>query len=126
MADFEAGLGTLSRLGPEDLDVVVAVAEPTVKAIEVARRALTMARERGISRTVLAANRVAGGADRDLVARELGDAALFTLPEDPAVRSADADGRAPFDAAPHAPAVTAARALAEWLVGGIRESPRPR
>lgn len=116
VADFEAGLGTLSRLGPEHLDIVLVVAEPSVKAIEVGRRALALARERGIARTALAVNRVASEADRDLVAREFGDTTFFLLPDDPAVRAADAEGRAPYDAAPQAPAIEAARALVERLV----------
>lgn len=34
VADFEAGLGTLSRLKPGQVDVFLVVGEPTAKAVE--------------------------------------------------------------------------------------------
>ena len=116
VADFEAGLGTLSRMKANSLDVLLVVAEPTAKSLEVTRRALEMIRARGVGRPTVVANRVRGEEDAALVRRALPDGAVTVVPDDPAVRAADASGLAPFDAAPDAPAVRAVRALAESLV----------
>jgi CO dehydrogenase maturation factor len=118
VADFEAGLGTLSRMKPGQLDVLLVVAEPTVKSLEVARRAVEMIRERNAGRAMVVANRVASDEDRELVRSAFRGDDVIAVPDDPAIRAADAQGVAPFDAAPDAPAVRALRALAETLVAG--------
>ena len=115
MADFEAGLGTLARVEPKDLDVLLIVVEPTAKSVEVARRAVDLARERGIGRTIIIANRLSGPEDRRLVEASFSGLPLVLVEDDPALRSADVEGVAPFDQAPDAPAVRAIRSLAESL-----------
>jgi CO dehydrogenase maturation factor len=117
VADFEAGLGTLSRLEAESLDALLVVTEPTAKALEIARRALEMVRERRVAgRVIVVANRVRDAEDRQLTGETFPDGSVTVVPDDPALRAADARGVAPFDAAPDAPAVRALRALAESLV----------
>lgn len=115
LADFEAGLGTLSRMKPGQLDVALVVAEPTAKSLEVARRAVGMLRELGVGRTVVVANRVGGPPDRSLMATALSGTGVTVVPDDPAIRQADAGGLAPYDTAPDAPAVRALQALASAL-----------
>ncbi|HEX2249951.1 MAG TPA: hypothetical protein VHH32_06350 [Gemmatimonadales bacterium] len=116
VADFEAGLGTLSRMKPKQLDVLLVIAEPTAKSLEIARRALDMIRERSLGTGLVIANRVAGEEDRTLVERAFPTGSVTVVPDDPAIRAADAEGVAPFDLAPGAPAVHALRTLAESLV----------
>lgn len=116
MADFEAGLGTLSRMEAGQVDVVLVIAEPTAKSMQVARRALDMIAERKVGRAMLVANRLASDADRELIARTFPDETGTMVPDDPAIRAADAQGTAPFDTAPDAPAVRTLRSLAESLV----------
>ncbi|MGI9076796.1 MAG: hypothetical protein ACR2G6_05610 [Gemmatimonadaceae bacterium] len=117
VADFEAGLGTLSRMKANSLDVLLVVAEPTAKSLEIARRATEMIRTRAVAAiTIIVANRVGDAEARKLVEQTFPGSAVTVVPDDPAVRSADAGGNAPFDAAPESPAVRAVRALAESLV----------
>jgi CO dehydrogenase maturation factor len=114
VADFEAGIGTLTRMAEQAVDVVVIVTEPTVKSIEVAARAAALARARRVERIVLVANRVREDADLQRVREALdGGADLVAVPDDPAVREADREGLAPIDHAPEAPAVRALVAFAE-------------
>ena len=115
VADFEAGLGTLSRMKAGQLDVLLVVTEPTVKALEVARRAVELIRERAVADVVVLANRVAGSDDRTLVEQAFAGGRVVIVPDDPAIRAADAQGVAPYDAAPDAPAVRALRTLSESL-----------
>lgn len=116
VADFEAGLGTLSRLKPGQVDVLLVVAGPTAKAVEVARRALEMIREKNAGRALLVANRIACDEDRELLQDAFGAVAMTQVPEDTGVRDADARGVAAFDHAPDAPAIRTIRALAASLL----------
>ena len=116
VADFEAGLGTLSRMKPNQLDVLLVIAEPTAKSVEVARRAVEIIRDRNVSQVKVIANRVAGEEDRLLLERAFTAGSVTMVPDDPTIRAADARGVAPFDAAAHAPAVQVLRRLAESLV----------
>jgi len=115
VADFEAGLGTLTRMEPGDVDVLLVVAEPSVKALEVARRALELIRSKNLGRPLLVANRFQAG-DELLLHEAFAGLAPVIVPDDPALRAADAAGTAPFDASPAAPAVLALGSLARSLV----------
>lgn len=68
ICDLEAGVGAVVR--SDQADVVLAVAEPTVKSIEVARRAAEIAGER--APVVVIANRVRGEDDVDAIRAVLG------------------------------------------------------
>ncbi|CAN5450615.1 carbon monoxide dehydrogenase accessory protein CooC [soil metagenome] len=115
IADFEAGLGTLSRMQPDQVDMLLVVVEPTAKSLEVGRRALELIRERGVGDVRVIANRVRGEDDARLLEGSFEQGVLTSIPEDPAVRAAGVQGVSPFDAAPDAPAVRAVSALAESL-----------
>lgn len=116
VADFEAGLGTLSRMETGNIDVLVVVAEPTQKSIQVAQRALALISERQLGRVVLVANRAAAETDTEMMRLAFPEMDVVVVPDDPAVRAADMAGRAPFDAAPDVPAVRALSQLADSLV----------
>jgi CO dehydrogenase nickel-insertion accessory protein CooC1 len=122
VADLEAGLGTLLRLD-RPVDVVVVVVEPTVKSLEVGRRAAETVRAAGLGRVVVAANRVRDEADAQRVRDAFPVAEVQMVPDDPAVEDAERRGSAPLDAAPDAPAVRALVALAESLAGSVTGPP---
>jgi CO dehydrogenase maturation factor len=116
VADLEAGVGTVSRLQATDIDVLVLVVEPYAKSLEVAKRALKIAREVGVPEVVLVASRVVDGDDVAEVRTALPALTLFTVPDDPEVLEADRAGLAPIDHAPESPAVAAIRDIARELV----------
>ena len=117
VGDLEAGIGTLFRLPEGGADVVLVVAQPTAKAIDVARRATQIASGRA-ARVILIANRVCNAEDVELIRAGVGFAGeLVEVPDDPEVARADEEGVAPIDAAPDAPAVQALRAMALSLSG---------
>lgn len=118
VADFEAGLGTLTRMEPGDVDVLLVVAEPSAKALEVARRAVELIGSKNLGRALLIANRFAPG--DDLLSHEVfAGLPPAIVPEDPALRAADASGAAPFDVSAAAPAVLALSAVATSLVATV-------
>lgn len=114
LGDLEAGVGALTRMGPGNVDLVLVVTNPTVKSIEVARRAIETALARE-TRVLVIANRVQGEADLDAIRAGLGEHDYVVVPEDPAIARADAEGRAPLDVDEAAPAVRALVSLGERL-----------
>lgn len=118
MADLEQGVGTISRLKAGQVDRLVLVVEPYAKSIETARRALKIAEEVGVD-TVLVANR-STVEELESIRGVLGEAiTVLTVPEDPAVRSADREGLAPIDRDPDSPAVRAIEEIADALCGEV-------
>ncbi len=115
VADLEAGIGTLTRLDAASVDATVVVVEPTLRSIDVARRAVAVADEQRQGRVVVVANKVADGGDRARIEEAFGDRVLVVVPEDPAVDAADRLGVSPVDHAPSAPAVEALESLADAL-----------
>lgn len=114
LCDMEAGLGTVSRIQAGQIDVVVVVAEPSAKGIDVARRAAQIGASR--ARVVVVANRVREQADLDAMQSALGEYELIVVPDESAIARADRDGLAPIDVDPDAPGVTALIGLADHLV----------
>ncbi len=115
VADFEAGLGTVIRMGDRPVDVVVLVTEPTVKSLEVASRAAVLVREHKLGRLVVTANRVRDEADVARVEEAFPDVDVVMVPDEPAIVAAERRGEAPLDAAPDSPGVRALVALADRL-----------
>ena len=115
IADLEAGIGTLTRLGEQRVDTVLVVVEATPKSIEVGLRAVELARERLLKHVVIIANRVRGEEDIDKIRAAFPGVEVVPVPDDPAIREADRRGIAPIDYAPDAPAVRALVGLAEQL-----------
>jgi len=116
VADFEAGVGTLTRLSEERIDTVLVVVEATPKSMEVAERAVELAKARGVSRVVVVANRVRNTEDLERIRAAFAGLEIFAVPDDPKIVEADRKGVAPFDLAPDAPAVLALMAMADTLV----------
>lgn len=115
VADFEAGIGTLTRLGTGDVDAVLVVVEPTPKSLEVGSRAADLAREKSLGRVVVVANRIRGEEDLTKVRAAFPGREVIVVPDDPTIVDADRAGVAPIDLAPDAPAVRALAGLADLL-----------
>jgi CO dehydrogenase maturation factor len=116
ICDLEAGLGTITRLAPGNADAVLVVANPSAKALGVARRAVEAASDK--TEVIVLANRVRDEYDLDAIRAVLGeDRELIVIPEDPSIALADRDGLAPIDLDEDSPGVTALVALADRLAG---------
>jgi CO dehydrogenase maturation factor len=115
VADFEAGVGTLTRLSEQRVDTLLIVVEPTPKSVEVGMRALDLARERSVTRVIVIANRLRDDADLEIIRSAFPDCEVVAVPDDPKIVEADRKGVAPIDLAPDAPAVRALVGLAESL-----------
>jgi len=115
VADFEAGVGTLTRLGEEHVDTVVIVVEATPKSLEVGVRAADLAAERTVARVVVIANRIRHDEDLETVKAAFPGIEVVGVPHDMKIVEADRLGVAPIDLDPESPAVKALIAMASSL-----------
>lgn len=120
IVDMEAGLEHLSRSEGtlRYVDHLLVVVEPYAKAIETARRTVRLARDLGIARVSLLANKVRDDAELSLLnelrcqtATEL----VGVVPYDDAARLADREGLPTIEVAPDSPLVLAVQQLAGAL-----------
>src|SRR5262245_14451010 len=115
VADLEAGLNDLIWAKPGANDVVLAVSEGSEKSVEIARRAVVVAQELGVTRIIGVANRTMTPEGFAKVAEALGVEEMFSVPEDPAVEHADHLGQAPMDVDPTSAAMVAVSELADLI-----------
>ncbi len=115
IADLEAGVGTLTRLPKNGVDVIVVVTEPSLKSIQVAQKIIDIAAgaHPGVI-TLVTANKVASPADHATIEETLSQVDVV-VPWDDAVAAADRHGAAPLDSAPGSPGVAAISRLADLL-----------
>lgn len=112
VGDLEAGLGTVLRMEPGDADLVLVVAQPTAKSLDVAALALRVTA--GRVPVLVVANRVCGADDVALIRAEVGPGhELVEIPDDPVIARADEQGTAPIDAQEDSPGIRALLALAD-------------
>jgi len=113
VADFEAGVGTMTRTEGKLLDIAIVVVEPYMKSIETARRLVEIVRSSGGKRTIVVANKIRGEEDLEFIREKLGGVDLdIVVPEDRNISESDLAALSPIDRNPNSPAVNAIRGLA--------------
>jgi len=119
VVDLEAGLEHLSRGTARHVDTLLLIAEPYFKSLEAAQRSFALAKDLGIGRISMVANKVRSPRDEATV-REFAErhavAVAGVVPFDPAVVEADERGTAVMDREPDATSVAAIRRLADDLL----------
>ena len=119
VVDLEAGLEHLSRGTARHVDTLLLIAEPYFKSLEAAQRSFALAKDLGIGRISMVANKVRSPRDEATV-REFAErhavAVAGVVPFDPAVVEADERGSAVMDREPEATSVAAIRRLADDLL----------
>jgi CO dehydrogenase maturation factor len=120
VVDMEAGLEHLSRATTRGADTMLVVAEPYFKSLETARQAYGLAKELGIPRVFVVANKARGPRDQDAIRAfcERSDLRLLvTVPFDETVADAEMRGIAPLDVDAQSAGMTAVGRLADMIVG---------
>jgi CO dehydrogenase maturation factor len=116
--DTDASPEGFSRGVARHVDLMLIVVEAAPASIQTARRMVALARDLGLARVELVANKVRDAGDLErirLLAREVGVPVAGAVPFDEALGAAERNMRAPLDVAPEAPAVTAVSALALYV-----------
>jgi CO dehydrogenase maturation factor len=99
VVDMEAGLEQFGRATCRGVDLMIVVVEPGSRSVETAARITQLAKDMGLSRTAIVANRVRSAAERDAVSDLLKGFGLVlteSLPASDAVSRADLEGRSVF------------------------------
>ena len=121
--DTEASPEHLSRGTARYADAMYAVVEPYYKSLETGRRMAVLAKDLGLERVALIANKIRDEQELAAVREFAGGHALEiagVVPYDDNMPQAERAGAAPLDFAPNAPAVAAIGELAERLVSNWR------
>jgi CO dehydrogenase maturation factor len=118
--DNEAGMEHLSRRTTNNIDVLIAVMDPTVPALRAAKRIVTLSRELPVkvARRAVLVNRVGPDGVPAGIAKEIEGLSVERLPDvpqDDEVQRAGAEGRDVFGVGAETPALAAARKVAEAL-----------
>src|SRR5262245_26193571 len=119
IVDLEAGLEHLSRGTARHVEALVVVGEPLLKSLETASRSFALAKDLGIARVHMVANKVRSPRDEETVREFAVRHALpiaAVVPYDEAVVVADERGMALIEYQPAAPSVAVIRRLADELL----------
>ena len=119
IVDLEAGLEHLSRGTARHVDTLLVVGEPYFKSLETARRSFALARDLGIGRIAMVANKIRTPRDEEAVRDFAGRHGLpvaAVVPYDEAVVAAEERATTVIDYQPTAPSVAALRRLADDLL----------
>jgi len=96
--DFEAGVEHLGRATARGVDVLLVVTEPARMAVDCAAQVIRLASEIGLRNVRVVANRVSSDDDEAWIrARLPGHEILAALPDSPAIRRAEREGRSVLD-----------------------------
>ncbi len=118
--DNEAGMEHLSRRTTNNIDVLIAVMDPTVPALRAVKRIIALSRELPvrIARRAVLVNRIGPEGVPDEIAKELEGLSVERLPDvpqDDEVQRAGAEGRDVFGLADGSPALAAVKSVVEAL-----------
>jgi CO dehydrogenase maturation factor len=117
--DMEAGLEHMGRGTVEHVDPLLIVTEPYYRALDAATRIRDLAKELGVPRVLVVANRLRSDHEREAVAQYCRNHDLdlvASIPFDEAIPEAEQLGLAPLDHTPNGPAVEAIRGLSRLLL----------
>jgi CO dehydrogenase maturation factor len=121
--DTEASPEHLSRGTARYADAMYAVVEPYYKSLETGRRMAVLAKDLGLERVALVANKIRDEQELAAVREFAGQHSLEiagVVPYDENMPQAERAGVAPLDFAPNARAIAAIGELADRLVGNGR------
>jgi CO dehydrogenase maturation factor len=126
LVDMEASIEHMSRGTLRDVDVLVIVTEPYFRALQTAGRITPLAKELGIPKIVVVANKVRAERDETVIrdyARQIGLEVVGSVPWDDSVQAADIANRALFDHALDSPATRAIQHIFDQLLrdAGVEE-----
>jgi CO dehydrogenase maturation factor len=113
--DCEAGLEHLSRRTAGDMDFLLILSDPSLRALDTAKRVADLARDLGlrVGRVVFAFTRLQNGVPAELLAaaHQRGLPAPLSVPEDPALQELDLQGKPLVGVEDNSPALRAVRAI---------------
>lgn len=116
--DMEAGIEHFGRATAKHVDVMLAVADANMKALEVAKKIFQLSSQAGIGKIFLIGNKIRNRIEEELLldfSNRNGLQILGFVPYDPSVFEADMKGTTPLKSDLNTPAMSALRKIAEKI-----------
>ena len=116
--DMEAGIEHFGRATAKHVDVMLAVADANMKALEVAKKIFQLSKEAGIEKIFLLGNKIKNKVEEELLidfSKENNLPILGFIPYDSSVFEADMKGTTPLLDSTNSPAMKALKEITEKL-----------
>jgi len=116
--DMEAGIEHFGRATAKHVDVMLAVADANMKALEVAKKIFQLSKEAGIEKIFLLGNKIKNKVEEELLidfSKENNLPILGFIPYDSSVFEADMKGTTPLLGSTNSPAMKALKEITEKL-----------
>ena len=116
--DMEAGIEHFGRATAKHVDVMLAVADANMKALEVAKKIFQLSKEAGIEKIFLLGNKIKNKVEEELLiefSKENNFPILGFIPYDSSVFEADMKGTTPLLGSTGSPAMKALKEITEKL-----------
>jgi len=95
--DMEAGLEHLGRGTAEGVDAFIVVVEPGLRSIQTYHNVARLAKDIGVNKVYVVANKIKSDKDKDYIKEHIGDACLGYITFRDEVAESDREGKTPFD-----------------------------
>jgi len=108
VVDFEAGLEHLGRGTAKGIDVMLVVAEPSQKSLDLCHKIIDLSKKLGVINIYLIANKIIEESQIDIINDRIDDwnvPLYHSIPYDPVIGKADLEGTSPLDYEPDSDAV---------------------
>ena len=116
--DMEAGIEHFGRATAKHVDIMLAVADANMKALEVAKKIFQLSKEAGIEKIFLLGNKIKNRVEEELLiefSKENNLPILGFIPYDSSVFEADMKGTTPLLGSTNSPAMKALKEITEKL-----------
>lgn len=117
--DMEAGVEHMGRGTAEHVDVMLIVADPSLKSLETAKKIYGLAAEAGIKNAFMIGNKVRNSSECELIQRFAADnkiPILDLVPHDERILKADMQGEAPLKYTEDSVGITTIRKIGEKIL----------
>lgn len=114
VVDFEAGLEHLGRGTAKGIDVMLVIAEPSQKSLDLSKKIIELSKKLGVINIYLVLNKVHDESEVDIVHDIIKDWEVplyHTIPFDPEVGKADLKGKPPIEECPESKGVESIKLL---------------
>ena len=114
IVDFEAGLEHLGRGTAKGIDVMLVVAEPSQKSLDLCSKIINLSKKLGIINIYLIANKIVDESQLKAINQRVKDWQIplyHSIPFDPEIGKADLEGKSPMDAIENSKGISAIKSL---------------
>jgi CO dehydrogenase maturation factor len=114
IVDFEAGIEHLGRGTAKGIDVMLVVAEPSQKSLDLCKKIIELSKKLGVINIYLIANKITDKSQNEIINEKIHnwEVPLYhSIPFDPEIGKADFEGKSPIDYNSNSDAIQSIKSL---------------